>query len=57
MLGEGLQRVIPMPPVLGGQHPLKSAAELASEAMKSFPHKGAGSFFLHGSASFHNQYQ
>lgn len=36
MLGEGLQRVIPMPPVLGGQHPLKSAAELASEAMKSF---------------------
>lgn len=57
MLGEGLQRVIRMHPVLGGQHTLKSTTELACETIKSFPHKGAGSFLLHGSASFHNQYQ
>lgn len=56
MLGEGLQRVMLMRSVLGEEHTLKSATEL-SEAMKSFSHKGAGSFLLHGSASFHNQYQ
>lgn len=56
MLGEGLQCVILMHPVLGGQHTLKSTTELACETIKSFPHKGTGSFLLHYSASFHNQY-
>lgn len=36
MLGEGVQCVIRMHPVLGGQHTLKSTTELACETIKSF---------------------
>lgn len=58
MLGEGLQCVIQMHRVLGGQHTLKSTTALACETIKAlFSSQSAGSFLLHGSTRFHNQYQ